>query len=363
MNKAYYYRMIILLLSVLFTLHTQAQEKATRNIQESFPLPSDGIFTIDNKYGNVEIEGWEKDLVIVEIQISVKHKYLSKAEDLLDRIKPTFVSREDHIHVTSVVRERKKNLFNDFFKDLIPLDINKTDVDIDYKIKLPRNVRLEITNLFGDVVIDNCNGELMTDLGHGSLWLNSLVKSAEINLKFGRLEVRELPDTRLNLKNSKVYIRTAGKIESESSSSEVEIGNVDLLLVNGSRDEYDIEKVKTIRGDLRYTTLRIEELTQSMDLSTYLGGVRFDLIPLKDCDIKLSEKSSDIDINVGKAAFDLDVTLEDGTLRLPESAENVQKEFIDELNNHRHIRASFGKENKGKILMIGKKGSVILRDF
>ncbi|MBT8218322.1 MAG: hypothetical protein KJP00_00755, partial [Bacteroidia bacterium] len=246
MKKVYIYRILILSIGMLISWHARTQDKVEKQIHAGYQLPADGKFSIDNKYGIVEIEGWDKDSVVIDIIISVKHRYLSKAEDLLDRIEPRFVTREDHIHATSIIRDKRKSIFNDFFKDVFQLDINKTDVDIDYKIMLPNNVELEITNLFGDVVIDNCYGDLTADVSHGTLWLNSLLKSTDIQLKFGRLDVRELPDSRLSLKNSKAYINSTGKIDIESTGSEIEIKDIDFLQVKSARDEYDIERINTI---------------------------------------------------------------------------------------------------------------------
>jgi len=367
MKKAYYYKPILVLVGcVLFMGHITAQNKVEKTQTYSFSMEPSGSFVIDNKYGNIEIEGWDEDRLSVEMSVSVNHKDRDKAYNLMDRIEATVLEGANFINITSTIRQKRSSFFNDLLDDLkdeLKFEVNKADVDIDYVVKLPKEVKIDVTNNFGDVFIDNCIGYLNADVNHGTLRLNSLLAGADIKLKYAKLNVRELPDAELIMNNSEAYITNGADLILESSSSELEIESINNLQFVGSRDKARIGTISSISGNVKYTSIQIRDLEESMNLTMQLGDLRCDKIDGQESKIRIEQRSSDVDINMANAAFVLEATMQGGTLRLPDSAQNISQEYADEEKNHRTVRASFGNVTIGTMIIRGVKGNVVLRDF
>ena len=51
-------------------------------------LTNEGALSLDNKYGNIYINGWDKDSIAIVIKIEAKGRNVSKAQALLDRVNP-----------------------------------------------------------------------------------------------------------------------------------------------------------------------------------------------------------------------------------------------------------------------------------
>ena len=367
MIKAYYYKPIVaLIVCVLFMGHITAQHKVEKTQTYSFGMEPTGSFVIDNKYGNIEIEGWDESRLSVEMRVSVNHKEKDKAYNLMDRIEATVLEGANFVNITSTIRQKRSSFFNDLLDDLkdeLKFELNKSDVNIDYVIRLPREVKIDVTNNFGDVFIDNCTGFLNADLSHGTLRLNSLLAGSDIKLKYAKLNVRDLPDTELVMNNSEAYITNGKDLILESSGSEMEIESLKNLQFVGSRDKARFGTIASISGNVKYTSIQIRNLTESMNLTMQLGDLRCDKIDGKESKIRIEQRSSDVDINMANAAFVLEATMQGGTLRLPDSAQNISQEYADEEKNHRTVRASFGDVTIGTMIIRGVKGNVVLRDF
>ena len=280
MIKAYSYRpAIIWLLCMLFAGHISGQHKAEKTLTYSFGMEPTGSFVIDNKYGDVVVEGWDEPRISIEINVSVNHKDKDKAYNLLDRIEATVLEGSNFINITSTIRSKSSSFLDELLRDVgKKLDISKTNVDINYIIKLPTELKIDITNIFGDVIIDNCIGDLNADVSHGTLRINSLLTSADIKLKFGKMNVRDLPDAELFMKNSEAYITNGSRLVVESNSSDYEIETLKQLQITGTRDKISIQQLGSITGNVKYTSIKLKELEKSMDITMQLGDLRCDMI-------------------------------------------------------------------------------------
>jgi len=167
----------------------------------------------------------------------------------------------------------------------------------------------------------------------------------------------------LIMKNSEAYITNGENLLVESNSSDLEVETLKELQILGSRDKIRIQKLGSISGNVKYTSIQLRELGEDMDLTMQLGDLRCDVIDGQEAKIRIEQRSSDVDINIAKAAFVLEATMQGGSFRLPESAQNISQEFVDEEKNHRTIRASFGDVTVGTMIIRGVKGDVVLRDF
>lgn len=361
-KKVYRYSWCCFLLLFASISGITAQVTVEKTLTLSYSMQPSGTFVLDNRYGKVEIEGWDQDRLEAIMSVKVKHKSEEKAYNLLDRIEPVTLEGQNFVNITSTIRDKRTSFFNDLLKN-IDININKSDVDIDYIIKVPQSVKLDIKNSFGDILIENCSGHLLIDLNHGGLWLNSLMASANIHLKYAKMNANQMPDTQLSMKGSEAYIGNGTSVLLESSGSELEIKEVRDLQINGTRDKLDIEKINSLNGTLKFTTLDIGSLAEDLNITMHLGDLILENINPSDAKLRINQKSSNIDINIAKAQFVLEATMKGGELRLPEGTEDISQEYIDEEKNHRKIRTAIGRDPSGTIIIRGEKGIVVLREF
>ena len=136
-------------------------------LKNEYPFSDNGILTLTDNAGSVEIEGWKGNTLIVE---AIKRAKIEK--DL------------DDIHVAISVVENRAEIktetkSNGYIKAFV-----------DYKIKVPKNVCLEsIEQGAGSVKIKDIKGSIRANVGAGSITIENAENSVEIKTGAGSIKV------------------------------------------------------------------------------------------------------------------------------------------------------------------------------
>src|SRR5690606_14505914 len=102
MKMFIYYKKILLLFAVFAFIQTAlAQEVVTKAISKTYALTDAGELYIESKYGNIIINGWNKDSISIKVNVKANHKKSENAKELLDRINPQIKIAGDFISITS----------------------------------------------------------------------------------------------------------------------------------------------------------------------------------------------------------------------------------------------------------------------
>ncbi|TAI48751.1 hypothetical protein [Flagellimonas allohymeniacidonis] len=351
--------MAFTLFSVLIST---AQERVSKTIEKSFPLTNSGELELENKYGNITVTGWEQDKVLVKIDVKVNHRRRDNAQDLLGRINPEFKSSSGYVSITSEISNKNTGWFADLFNRTNPIDIDRSRVQIDYEVFLPKKAELKVTNRFGDLVIEGWSGELSTLIEHGNLWLNDDLNKADILLKFGKVRARNLNYASLNLKNGELDMENSKNLRLNSSGTEIQLGSVNTLEIYSNKDDLTITEVGAIYGNLKFSTLNLERLTGGVDLTMKISDFKVTQIKGQETDIAIEQESSDISLTVTDFSHRFNATIEQGVVRLPKSFENVKSDMLDKGRKLRKIEATYGKGKEGTITINGIKGIVTIRE-
>ncbi|WP_161436601.1 hypothetical protein [Poritiphilus flavus] len=339
-----------------------AQEKVSKQLEENFDMTDSGKFHLDNKYGDIIINGWDRDAMLVTIDISVSHRKRENAVSLLDRIQPEIKTAGDFVSITSEIREKNQGVIARYFNKANPFSFDKSNIQIDYTIYLPENAELEISNKFGDLIIEDWSGKLNSDVQHGDVWLNRDLNNADVSVSFGKLRAKSINYGNLRLKNGSLDMERSADLRLNTSGSTVKIEAVTKMRLYSSKDEITIEEIGSIDGDIRFTTIYLNQLQNAVDLTLKVTDMRVSEIQGPVVAIDITQESSDINLNISGVSFDFDATLEQGLLRMPKTFRNVDSRVLDSGKRIREINAVYGNNPDGRISIEGKKGIIQLNE-
>ncbi len=354
--------LLITMVAVFFSLALSAQEKVSKKISKTYDMTSAGELYLDNKYGDVTIQGWKKNSIVISVEIKVSHKKKESAEDLLNRISPTIKVLDNFISVSSDIAEKSTGFFAKYFNKANPFDFDRSNVQINYTVNLPANAELEILNKFGDVIIEDYTGKLKLDAQHGDVWINENLNNADINLKYGKLRAESINYGSIRLKNGSLNLEKSKDLRLNSSGSNIDIEEITSLEIYSSKDEITIDEVESINGSLEFTNMQVNNLDDEINLSMKIADFKVDTIHSSDASIIIYQESSEISLNIEGFSFNFDATLEEGLVRLPKSFKNVNTKMLDKGKRVREITAKYGKDTPGKISITGEKGVILLKD-
>ena len=351
--------LVLMLLSVQMGI---AQGGMSKTVEKSFPFTSEGELRLENKYGNITLTGWEQDKVLVKVDISVNHRKRENAKSLLGRINPEFRMGTDYAVIVSEIANKNTGWFADFFNRNNPIDLDRSRVQIDYEVFLPKKAKLKITNRFGDVIIDDWNGSLNTLIEHGDLWVRENLDKADVIVKYGKVHAQDLDYASLYLKNGELQMENSKSLRLDTSGSDITMGTVNSLEMYSNKDDIVMTEAGTIYGNLKFSSLVLERLGQEVDLTMRVADFRVEQIIEPETEIVIEQESSDIQLTVTDFSHQFTAILEQGVVRLPKSYENVNSNMLDKGKKLREIAATYGKEKLGLISISGLKGIVTIHD-
>ncbi len=214
--KPVFYRLataISLVIPVFCLVTATAQERNThiwpvklqKEYTKTYAVGSETIM-LNNRYGQLTIEAWDKNEVKVEAHITVGAQSNEYATKVLDRI--------------SVVDEKKPETISFLTK----LEDWSNDGDyngghemrIDYLVHLPANAKLYAENNFGPITIGDYTGESRFVNKYGTLTAGKLGNCKAMTVEFGKASIESISNSELVFKYSKVDItKMAGVIKAK----------------------------------------------------------------------------------------------------------------------------------------------------
>jgi len=354
-------KLLALALTLGFT--AIAQEKVSKEIKETYTFNNSGELHIENKYGNINIYGWIKDEVSITVSITVTDKKRENAKEFLNRIIPVIRHSDKFISVNYKIADKNSGFFSNLFEKANPFDFDRGNVQIDYKVYVPQKVELEIINTFGDVFIEDWVGVLMADVQHGDMWMSDNLNKADVTMKYGKLRAKDINYANIDIKNGGLDMDHANTIRLNTSGSTIDVQLVESLELYSNKDEVDIKEMGTLYGNLKFSKLRIHRLKKDIDLNLKISDLWVERILTPSSRISLDQESSEMNINIFNFPHEFSATLEEGLVRLPKTFHNVDSKMLDKGKKLREIKARYGKNGKGKITIIGKKGVVLLKEI
>ncbi|MCK0192083.1 hypothetical protein [Arenibacter sp. F20364] len=358
-----YKNLLICIAAALMANLMIAQEKVSKTISETFEMTNAGELQLDNKYGNITIHGWSKNNISVTVDITTSHKKRENAQNLLDRIEPNIKTMSDFVTISSEIAEKNKGFFAEYFNKANPFDFDRSNVQINYSIYLPANAVVDITNKFGDVILEDWTGKLKIDVQHGDIWINKNLKNADIALKYGKLRAKNINFGSINLKNGSLSLGKSKDLRLTSSGSVMDLEEISMLEIYSSKDEITIDEVGAIHGELEFSNVELANVDDEIDLMMKIAEFNVLTIHSADAKIRIQQQSSEIVLNIHDFSFQFKATLEEGLLRLPKSFEKVETKMLDKGKRIREIKATYGNSKQGSVSITGEKGVILLKDL
>jgi len=356
-------KLLLVAFSLALGQGLSAQEQVSKKIEKTFTMNDAGELHLENKYGNIDINGWDKNEVSVGISIKVNHRKKENAEDLLRRISPVIRDNDNYVAISYEIAEKSSGWFAKLFDEANPFDFNRSNIQIDYTVYMPSKAELDVTNTFGTVIIEGWTGKLKAKVQHGDLWISETLNKADIDVEYGKLRAKSINYGNLNLRNGEIDMADSKSLRINSSGTDIALEQVTSLEFYSNKDEVTISEVGTIYGTLKFTTLELNRLKTSVDMNMRVADFRVSKILDPNADISIEQESSEVNLNVTGFSHRFEATLEEGLVRLPKSFENIDSKMLDKGKKLREIKATYGKSKTGRISVTGKKGVVLLKEF
>jgi len=335
------YRTLSLVAAILvFGTASLLAQEITKDFIKTFTLnPALGV-VISNRYGDVKVETWEKNEVLISVKVTVEQSSVERSEKLISLIEIEFFESD-----TAVGAQTK---FNEKFSS-INKGSGSNKFSIDYTVTLPGKTDLNISNRYGNIEMVNYPGRITIDLRYGSLAAMKLMRGNEkplnsISISYGSgtiveanwlslitrytsdLSINKIQAMTLDSRYSKTTIDEARSIVGDLKYGNLILGEVDNLSVSAG-----------------YTPIKVKKLNKTLELSTKYGSFSATEIPAGFESISVESGYTGISLGIDPAArYKVDINSRYGSLTYCEECMTVTRRIVE--SNSRELIAVAGDD-------------------
>jgi hypothetical protein len=279
-------------------------DEFTKEYHEEFDADKNTQLTLQNQYGNIEIQNWENPRIKIDVNIIVRHSNPEKAERMLDYLDVKFSSGGNSVTAETVIDER----FSRFSSWK-----NENEFEINYTVQMPREVNVDLYNKYGHVYIDEIAGHAAIELKYGNLRANKLTRGNvkplnTVNLAYASgSSINECGWLKTNIKYSELEIEKVKAFVGYTSYMKLGIEEASSVVIEGKYDKYRFGKLLNLVINTSYSGIEVDELGRKLEADTKYTNARIGYVPASFEDITINSKYGTYRIGLDeRASYNLD---------------------------------------------------------
>ena len=356
MKKSDKQPVMFFLISLFLISSTVLAQEVTKEYHKEYTAGSKSL-NLSNRYGDVVIESWDKDQIVVDVKVTVEMSNKEKAQSFLDKIDVQFAESSDEISA--------KTIIDDKFNFTGWGDHRR--FSIDYHVKMPVGTELALANKYGNTEIDELHGLLNLDIKYGNITAGKLTRGNtkpwnKLNIAYGKGTIDETGW--LDLTERYVGSMEIGKSQAillDSKYSKITLGETSSVVGESKYDNIRIETVKNLDLENGYTEVNIGELTNKLTYSGSYGSFSVDRVPSGFESLQVETHYMGVKLGIEESAsYKLDAKVSYGGLKYNEDNFRNTRRIVE--NNSHEVSGTVGKEENptSKVSVIASYGSVKL---
>jgi hypothetical protein len=348
-------KLFLALLLVSFTLSAQ---EVTKEFHKEYNAGTNTTLEISNRYGDVVVESWDKDQVVIDVKVTVELPNKERAQKLLGYIDVQFSEGENLISAKTIIDD--KFSFTGWGFD-------SKKFSIDYTIKMPVGTALTLSNRYGNTDINELHGLINLNIKYGNLTAGKLTRGNikplnSVNIAYGKGSIDEAGWLDLTLR----YVGSFGITKSQallldSKYSKLSLSETSSMVGESKYDNIRIESINNLVLDNGYTEVNIGTLTKKLTYKGSYGTFSIERIPSGFESVDVETHYMGVKLGIDESAsYKLDAKVSYGSLKYNEGNFNNQRRFIE--NNSKEISGVVGKSESpaATVNVIASYGSVRL---
>lgn len=333
LKKLFSFSVIFLTLSVAFA-GSQNSDKE-KKITKSYSVSSNDKLNIENEYGQVTVDTWDKNEVSVEITVKSSAKSDDKAQEILESVSISDTKAGGAIYLKTIIRSNV-------------VRTGRQSLSIDYKVFMPSNLYLNVYNKFGNVNLPALTSHLQVKVSYGNLRALRLTGSQEkrIEVAFGSADIDELDNGFVESKYSKLNIDKVGTAEIKNSFGKTNIQTAGTLRIAQKYGDLEVRRVNVISGNVEFSNLDFDYLGKSADITLkYSGNADFGVISSSVDLLKVNAGFSSVYMKFDESANQsFEANLKFGDIKLNN---HLLKDYVKNADQHTNTSEYKGKIGKG----------------
>jgi len=274
-------------------------ESSEKQYDKTFPKTGIEELVLSNTYGKIEISQDEGNEIRISAVVKVTAKSGVKADETLELIdiKDTRIGNSLSIETA-------------FQKDMgLKQFLTNQSINADYKVMIPKGVRLRLISTNGNIYIGNYEGEIHADIRNGDFKAAAL-KGGEVYVKQdkGMFTVEDVAFLKGEFRNATIQIGSGTEVRLTTASCEGELESIDKLDIRSSGGTMKIGDIEDLRGSSSFTKYEVQDLANVLDMDMKMGEMNVRNIQQLFSEIRLKGSFTKVGLTFVKdAGYQLEI--------------------------------------------------------
>lgn len=353
---------ICIICSVIFgnllAISNTDSDDIRKDYKEEFSANKNTLLKVFNKYGDIKLENWNEDKVLIEAYIQVSHFFDERAKEILDDIEIVINANNNEIEARTVFEDNLSS------SNIFGVNDNSREIKIEYTIYIPKYISAEIYNKYGGVFAETIEGKAHIEVNYGSIQVEKLTRGNikplnTVVLAYSKGNIEEFNWLKLNMKYSKLDVFKGYALAVESKYSKLYSNNLSSLVTESKYDTYELGVLNNFSGISGYSNFTLEGVNNRIKIESKYSDYKLGKVSKEFKEISIENKYGGIKMNISDdASYIIDAEAEYAKIYYPDwSNANKSKD-----NNEMRVWGLIGqnKNTESKVNIDTKYGNVRL---
>lgn len=282
---------IVLMVIIMAGKSVSAIEK-TKKFNESWPASGIENLQISNKFGEVKFKNDNNTNITINVVVTVESSSENKADDLLEKIQVKFEK--------SGTTVKAETIFESNFK-------GNNRFSIDYVINVPCEKNLDVTNKYGNVVVNQLMGNGKFDIQYGNITAVGLNGTdTKMFLAYGKGKIDQSGNIAMEIKYSNVTMGQTGNMKLNTKYSTLDVEKAKLVQAESGYDKFNFGEVISLNADSKYSHVLIGRLQKNLRIGTGYGGIKVENIDPGFESININNSYGQVSLGLSSVNYHID---------------------------------------------------------
>ncbi len=339
MKKLSYKTPGLILLGLLFGLGSLTAQEVTKEFHKEYPAGANTTLEISNRYGDVVIESWDKDQVVINVKVTIEMPSRDRAERMLGYIDVQFSEEGNNISAKTIIDDKFN--FTGWSSD-------NRKFSIDYDVKMPVKAALTLSNKYGNTDINELGGLTNLDIKYGNITAGKLTRGNvkplnKLNLAYGKGTITEAGWIDATIRYSgRFEISKSQAILLDSKYSKLSLGETSSMVGASKYDNIRIESINNMVIEDGYSEINIGTLKKKLNFTGSYGSLTVETIPAGFESVDVETRYMGVKLGIDESAsYKLDAKVSYGGLKYSQDNFRNQRRNIE--NNKQELSGIVGK--------------------
>lgn len=349
MKKHYNLLILLFIIPFLGFANDDGYISKQKVVKKTYIVNSDAGIDIDSKYGNISVTTWDEDKIDIEVIIKVSGNNENWVDEKLNSIDIDITALKSMVSASTNIG-----------KSTLKSRGSSNSFEINYTIKIPKNGTVKLNNRYGNITTGDLGAATNIFCKYGKINLGKLNGDTNtVHIEYCKnSNIEYIKDGNIEARYSNLKINDAGKINLNTSYTDVAIGESQILKYACNYGTFKFQKLGSVAGAGNYLNVNIDEILNSLNVNLNYGKLAIGAINQNANNITVNAGYSDVSMKYDtNYAFDFDISTRYSGIKTDST---LQISVNEEKSNSKKVSGFYKKKNQNKVVLTSNYGNITL---